>query len=111
MAADFEAFQGIGKVLTTATRHVLLVDPYMDATVLTDFLPMVQEGVSSRLLADESSVKDSLEPGGRRWISQHGAIRPLQIRVTSPRKPHDRLIIIDGKDSWILTQSLKDFAK
>jgi len=30
--------------------------------------------------------------------------------VTTPRAPHDRLIVVDGAQAWTLTQSLKDFA-
>jgi hypothetical protein len=43
-------------------------------------------------------------------MAQHGPKRPLAVRLAPPRVLHDRLIIVDGNQIWILTQSLKDFA-
>jgi hypothetical protein len=45
------------------------------------------------------------------WTSQHGTSRPLGVRLAPPRALHDRAILIDGMTAWILTQSIKDFAK
>jgi hypothetical protein len=108
---SFDAFAAITKVLLTATTDILLVDPYMDETALTDFGSCSAAGVMLRLLADDSSVKSSLAPAAARWVSQHGANRPLGVRLAPARALHDRAIFIDRKTGWILTQSLKDFAK
>ena len=40
----------IGKVLGTAKRDVLIVDPYADEKALTDFAPLAREGISVRML-------------------------------------------------------------
>ena len=108
---SFDAFAAIAKVLQTASSDVLVVDPYMDETVLTDFTSGVPDGVVLRLLADQSSVKPSLAPAAARWVQQHGANRPLGVRLAPAKALHDRAIFIDGRDAWTLTQSLKDFAK
>lgn len=111
VGAAFDALQVIGKVLTEAKRDVLIVDAYMDSKVLTDFAPMAAEGVVIRLLADSFSTKpDALLPGVARWTQQFGTTRPLDIRLSTPRALHDRLILADGAMVWSLTQSLKDFA-
>lgn len=107
----FDAFAALTKVLQTATSDVLIVDPYMDQTVLTDFGGAVSGGVTVRLLADESSVKSSLAPAAKMWATQYGATRPLGVRFAMARSLHDRAIFIDRTTAWILTQSLKDFAK
>ncbi len=39
VGAAFNVFQAMSKVLGEATQDLLIVDPYMDATVLTDFAP------------------------------------------------------------------------
>lgn len=111
VGAALDALQVVGKVLAEAKRDVLLVDAYMDAKVLTDFAPMAAEGVVIRLLADSFSTKpDALLPAVTRWTQQFGTTRPLDVRLSTPRALHDRLILADGAMVWSLTQSLKDFA-
>jgi len=111
VGAAFDAFQVIGKVFGGATKDVFIIDPYMDAKVLTDFAPLAPEQVAIRLLTDSFYTKpEALQPAATRWVQQHGAARPLATRLTAPRLLHDRLIIIDGAHVWSLTQSLKDMA-
>lgn len=107
----FDAFSAVAKILGEAREAVLIVDPYMDATVVVDFAGLVPEGVHLRLLGDEATSKPALKPSADRWIAQHGIARPLSVRLAAPRSLHDRLIIVDDSTAWILTQSLKDFAK
>jgi hypothetical protein len=106
---EVDAFAAIAKVLDSAKAEVLIVDPYLDEKALTDFGPLAPEGVSLRLLADGYYHYPTLLAAARRWPSQY-ASRPLELRLSSPRVLHDRLIVIDGKDVWSITQSLKDFA-
>ncbi len=108
---SFDAFASLAKILRTAIKDVLIVDPYMDETALTDFGSAVPEGVSLRLLADETFVKGTLQPAATKWIAQYGTTRPLQIRLAPTKTLHDRAIFIDHATAWTLTQSLKDFAK
>jgi hypothetical protein len=107
---SFDAFAAVSKVLGTAKGDVLIVDPYLDETVLTDFSGAVSAGVALRLLADEATVKTTLHPASIRWAKQYPA-RPLQVRLAPPKALHDRAIFLDRTSAWILTQSLKDFAK
>jgi hypothetical protein len=106
----FDAFSALGKIFASATRDILLVDPYLDATVVTDFVVLAPEGIPVRLLADEASVKASLKPAIERWIEQHDTARPLEAKLATPRALHDRVIVIDQANVYILTQSFKDFA-
>lgn len=108
---SFDAFAAVTKVIQTATRDVMIVDPYMDETTLTDFGVSVSDGVSLRLLADTTSAKPSLAPAALRWNAQHGATKSLQVRLAPARTLHDRAIFVDATTAWLLTQSLKDFAK
>lgn len=108
---SFDVFSALSKVFQTAAREVLIVDPYMDETVLTEFGTAVPEGVVLRLLADQADRKPTLEPAARKWASQYGTSRPLSVRLALPKTLHDRAIFIDQKTAWTVTQSLKDFAK
>jgi hypothetical protein len=106
----FEAMVAMDKVLRAATSDVLIVDPYMDEKALFEFAPLVPESVPVRLLADEFYVKPTLEPARARWVQQYGTKRPLSARLTPPRALHDRLIVVDGQQVSVLTQSLNAFA-
>jgi hypothetical protein len=106
----FDGFAAVGKVLSAAKGRLLIVDPYLDEKVLTDFAPLASEGVAICLLADQQSVKPSLQPAATRWSAQYGAKRPLEVKLAPPRALHDRLIIVDGNEAWDLTQSLNAFA-
>lgn len=108
---SFDVFSALSKLLQTATKDVLIVDPYMDETALTEFGIAVPEGIALRLLSDQSSQKLTLAPAAKKWVAQHGANRPLAVRLAPPMTLHDRAIFIDQTTAWTLTQSLKDFAK
>ena len=106
----FDAFAALSKVFGSATNDILIVDPYLDEKVLTDFAALAQNGVSIRLLADEAGHKATLSPASQRWAAQYGGTRPLEIRLAPARTLHDRVIIADSALVWILTQSLNAFA-
>ena len=110
VASPFDAFAAIGKVLGGAKAEVLVIDPYMDEKVLTDFAPLASENVAIRLLADQQVHKPSLVPAVGRWKTQYGAKRPLEVRLAPARSLNDRLIITDNTEAWVLTQSLNAFA-
>lgn len=106
-----DAYGAIAKILDSAQARLLIVDPYLDATLVTDFLAAARVGVVLQVLADEGAVKDTLVPAAERWIAQYGSDRPLAVRLAAKRTLHDRLIVVDNKEVWSLTQSIKDFAK
>lgn len=108
---SFDAFAALSKVLRTATKDVLIIDPYMDETALTEFGGAVSENVCLRLMADQSNCKSTLQPAANKWVQQYGITRPLLVRLAPQKTLHDRAIFIDQTTTWTLTQSLKDFAK
>jgi hypothetical protein len=108
---EFDAIAALASILSEGKADVLIVDPYMDERALMDFGVLVREGVQLRLLSDEATHKPGLKPAADRWIAQYAHTRPLAIRIAPARSLHDRLIVVDSTVTWILTQSLKDFAK
>ena len=106
-----DAFAIIGRILESAKEDALIVDPYMDDKTLTQFATLIPLGIQIRLLADAQSKKPSLAPAQAMWKQQYDDNRPLEVRLASPRILHDRLIVVDGKDAWSLTQSLNAFAQ
>jgi hypothetical protein len=106
----FDALMAVGNVFKQAKSDLLVVDPYMDEKVLTEFALQIPEGVQIRLLSDSHDPKPTLSPAAKRWVTQYGPKRPLAVRQAPPRSLHDRLIIADHKSTWVLTQSLNAFA-
>jgi len=107
----FDAFAAIHKILQSAQSDILIVDPYLDETILTEFGGSVPNTVPLRLLADQAGVKPSLAPAAKAWASQYGATRFLAVRIAAPKLLHDRAILVDKTTAWTATQSFKDFAK
>jgi len=109
--SEFDAFAALSKLIGSAEQDLLIVDPYLDETILTSYAGMVADGVTLRLLADAANCKPSLGPAAAAYAKQYGRARPLLARLASARSLHDRLLLIDGKAAWVVTQSFKDFAK
>lgn len=110
MRSPFDVFAELAKVVRTARREVLIVDPYVNAIALTDIAIAAQEGVHIRILGDRSGSKAGLAPAAIRWQAQYKASRPLEVRLARERSLHDRLLLIDRTDVWNLSQSIADFA-
>jgi hypothetical protein len=110
VGGGFDAYSALAKIFALATTDVLIVDPYMDDSVLLDFGGAVPEQVGLRLLSDQATAKQSLGPAATRWKAQYPS-RALQVRLAPSRTLHDRVILVDRKDAWSVTQSLKDLAK
>ena len=108
---SFDAFAAISKLLQSAKNDVLILDPYMDETALTEFATALPDNINLRLMADKNDHRTSLIAAGQKWAQQYNATRPLALRLAAARSLHDRAIFIDGTTTYTLTQSLKDFAK
>lgn len=106
----FDAYSALSKILGSAKKSLLIVDPYMDETVITEFASSATEGISFRLLTDEATAKPNLVPAATKWNQQYST-RQLNVGIANPRTLHDRAIFIDGTQAWTVTQSLKDLAK
>lgn len=107
---SFDALKAIQRIFELARIDVLVVDPYMDEKMLTEFAHFIGENVQIRLLADASAVKAGLAPAVNAWQKQYGASRPVAARLAPKRSLHDRLIAIDSSRIWTVGQSFRDLA-
>ena len=108
----FDAFTAITKVFGKATKEILIIDPYLDEKIFTDFMPAILERVHAKLLASNKNRKrDILKPAFNRWVGQNGGTRPTELRVAPHKELHDRLVIVDSTEVWILSQSFNNFAE
>ncbi|WP_261526273.1 hypothetical protein [Burkholderia multivorans] len=106
VGGSFTAIAAVSKILSAARSDVLLVEPYADVKVLTDFAVLAPEGVRVRMLSSDETARPSLLPAVHRWVEQHGPSRPLEVRLAAPVTLHDHLIVVDEGQVWTLTRSL-----
>ncbi len=101
----FTALTAVAGVMAEATDSILLVDPYADGNLLTEYAVQAAEQITIRVLTDSYSRKPGLAAASGAWVQQYGERRPLDVRMTPERSLHDRLIIVDGLAVWSLGQS------
>jgi uncharacterized protein YjiS (DUF1127 family) len=87
---------------------VLFIDPYIDATFVTRYLPQVPQAVGVRLLTAERQAA-ALRQSLNLYQQQHGTV--AELRVVPDRSLHDRHLIIDRRDVYQSGASFKDGAR
>jgi len=99
----FDAFQLLSDLVRTAKSSIVLIDNYIDDSVLVLFSKR-KKNVSLLILTQ--SVSEQLRLDVEKFNAQYS---PVSVHVF--RKAHDRFLIIDDKDVYHLGASLKDLGK
>jgi hypothetical protein len=107
-----DAYAAIGRVLSMAKSSVLMIDPYADFKIVTEYAMLAPENVAVQILTDATSHKSTLKPAAEKWSQQFGQTRaPLEVRLAPSGSLHDRLIILDGATVYTLGQSFNRLAE
>lgn len=106
--AVHDYFEEVRQLIAGATRDVLFIDPYIDATFVTRYLPQIPQGIAVRLLTAERQAA-ALRQSLNLYQQQHGTAADL--RVMADRSLHDRHLVIDGRDVYQSGASFKDGAR
>jgi hypothetical protein len=99
----FDAYAFAGKIIKSAKQSIILIDNYIDESVLT-MLGKKFKGVKVTLLTKEVSKELKLD------IEKFNRQYPL-IEIKIFNLSHDRFLIIDNKEVYHLGASLKDLGK
>lgn len=99
----FDAYKFVADLIRTATTSLILIDNYIDDTVLTLFTKRIS-GVKVTIYTAQISKQLSLDL--QRHNSQY---EPIDLRLF--RQSHDRFLIIDEKEIYHIGASLKDLGK
>ncbi len=99
----FDAYSFVSDLLRTAKKSIILIDNYVDDTVLTHFAKR-KNGVSFTILTKTISKQFSLD------IKKHNE-QYQTIEVKKFKDAHDRFLIIDEKEIYHFGASLKDLGK
>jgi hypothetical protein len=100
--ATHDAYKHIKAILEEAEQSIFIIDGYMDGTMYT-VLSTLNGSLQIRILTSKVPNDFSLE--GKKFKLQHTSFT-LEVRTT--KDFHDRFIVIDGKDCYLLGASIKD---
>ncbi|WP_312334810.1 ORF6N domain-containing protein [Sphingobacterium sp.] len=99
----FDAYTFVANIIRSAERSIILIDNYVDDTVLT-LLGKRGQTVSATIYT--KSIGNQLQLDLQRYNSQYPAIN-----IHTFAHAHDRFLIIDGTELYHIGASLKDLGK
>lgn len=99
----FDAYKFAIDLIKTARRSLVLIDNYVDETVLT-MLSKRAEGVTATVYTSKITPQLQLD------IDKHNRQYP-PISVCTCKHCHDRFLIIDNRDIYHIGASLKDLGR
>ena len=99
----FDAYKFVADLIRTAKSSLILIDNYIDDTVLTLFAKRIHD---VRVTIYTAEISKQLALDLQRHNSQY---EPIDIKQF--RQSHDRFLIIDEKELYHIGASLKDLGK
>ncbi len=99
----FDAYQFVSDLIRTAHRSIIIIDNYIDDTVLTH-LTKRSENVTATILIKTITKQMALDV-----VKYNQQYQPIEIKEFD--NSHDRFLIIDGKTVYHFGASLKDLGK
>ena len=98
----FDAYTFISDILRTAHQSIILIDNYVDDTTLTLFSKVPNIDVTIYTYTISKQLKQDFE----KYTTQY-----QNITLKSFKSSHDRFLIIDKKEVYLIGASLKDLGK
>ena len=99
----FDAYKFVSDIIRRAESSIILLDNYVDDTVLT-LLGKRKDNVTAKIYT--KAISNQLQLDGQRYNCQYP---PIEIEVFSDA--HDRFLIIDQTELYHIGASLKDLGK
>jgi hypothetical protein len=99
----FDAYAFVSDLIKSAKKSIVLIDNYVDESVLL-LLSKRNENVSAKILT--ASFSETLKQD----LEKHNAQYP-PIVIEKFTKSHDRFLILDNKEIYLIGASLKDLGK
>jgi hypothetical protein len=99
----FDAYKFISGLIRKAEKSIILIDNYIDETIL-DLFTKKKKNVKVTILTTKTTKAHSLDI--RKFNAQYPSLEIKEFSFS-----HDRFLIIDGKDVYHFGASLKDLGK
>lgn len=98
----FDAYSFISDILRTADKSIILIDNYVNDTTLTLFskVPNIQVYIYTH------TISKQLKLDFKKYTTQY-----KNITLKTFKNSHDRFLIIDNKEVYLIGASLKDLAE
>ncbi len=103
----WNGYAAIVKLLAERREPAVVIDPYMDGTFITDFVPLATKMEAIYGLTSDR-YEASIKAASERWFADRKPEQPIDIRVAESKELHDRLIIFSPTEVYLISQSLKD---
>jgi len=98
----FDAYVFVADLIKSAKESIILIDNYVDESVLTLF----SKNPSIEVTIYTKSISKQLKLDLKKYNAQH---KPISIKAF--KESHDRFLILDGKEVYHFGASLKDLGK
>lgn len=102
---QYDFLRDLSEIIMGAESEVFVVDPYFDGQAFETYLSPLGSGCSVRVLCSRYAS----EVAGH--ITAYSAQHAVTPELRKSKNLHDRLVIIDGSDCWIVGGSIKDAGK
>jgi hypothetical protein len=99
----FDAYKFVSDIVRSAEKSIVLVDNYIDDTVLTLFS---KRNKNVQVVIYTSEISKQLLLDLNKYNAQYPPIEVKEFKLS-----HDRFLIIDNKDVYLIGASLKDLGK
>ena len=99
----FDAYKFISDLIKSANKSIILIDNYIDDSVLT-FFTKIKKNVN--VIIYNKKITKQLSLDLKKYNTQY---KPIKIKEFN--KSHDRFLIIDNKEIYHIGASLKDLGK
>ncbi len=98
----YNFFKDLKKIISEAKSSILVIDPYFNGQAFDDYLSSVAHKIEIKILC--TKYADDLLIHTKKFSQQTTS----KIDVKKSKELHDRVVIIDESDCWIVGGSLKD---
>lgn len=99
----FDAYQFVSKLIRTARKSIIIIDNYVDDSVLT---LLSKAGKKVKIILLTKTISKQLALDVKKYNEQYPAIS-----IKEFKKSHDRFLIIDDKTVYHFGASVKDLGK
>ncbi|MBO7134897.1 MAG: virulence RhuM family protein [Bacteroidales bacterium] len=99
----YDAFALVQKLIKSAKKSIILIDNYVDESVLTR-MSEKSDGVSVSIYT--KSISKAMELAAENFNSQYGGLKLKRFADC-----HDRFLILDDSEMYLFGASLKDLGK
>ncbi len=100
----YDAYAFVNDLLKSANKEIILIDNYIDDTVLTLFTKYPK--LKYTIVTNPKSLSKHLKLDIDKYNKQYN-----NLKIETTDKFHDRFLLIDGKEAYHIGASLKDLGR